>query len=325
MIYSWLTYNGNGLTSHAGYGLGRPDPYNPYDLPPFTLRLLFPDGIIPQARLGTFTQVSSSPNIWDLTYEGTRWFSMQISRELIAVLGGNTTDITQFGSIFSDNTNLRSVALFDTSNAISMSETFYNCTSLVSVPRFDTRNVKSFWRVFGRCSSLPEVPLWDTSSATDMASMFIGCSSLTTVPLFSTGNVETMGAMFEGCSSLVSVPTFDTQSVTDMREMFSGCSSLLNAPAFNTSLVTKMNKMFENCTSLTHVPLYDTSSLIEMPYMFDGCVNVESGALALYNQVSVQSQLGWHAQAFRNCGSNTVTGRAELAQIPEFWGGTMTD
>jgi len=57
-----------------------------------------------------------------------------------------------------------------------------------------------------------------------------------------------------------------------------------------------------------------------MRYTFDGCTSVESGALALYQQASTQSNPPQqHSYTFRNCGSNTTTGSAELAQIPNDW------
>jgi len=57
-----------------------------------------------------------------------------------------------------------------------------------------------------------------------------------------------------------------------------------------------------------------------MAKTFYGCVNVESGALALYQQASTQTNPPTNNyQTFTNCGSNTVTGVAELAQIPSSW------
>jgi hypothetical protein len=57
-----------------------------------------------------------------------------------------------------------------------------------------------------------------------------------------------------------------------------------------------------------------------MEYMFAGCSNVQSGALALYQQASSQATPpSTHIATFRGCGSNTVTGAAELAQIPSNW------
>ena len=54
--------------------------------------------------------------------------------------------------------------------------------------------------------------------------------------------------------------------------------------------------------------------------MFANCTKVQSGALALYQQASTQANPPpEHARTFRNCGSDTPTGAAELAQIPYDW------
>jgi hypothetical protein len=58
--------------------------------------------------------------------------------------------------------------------------------------------------------------------------------------------------------------------------------------------------------------------------MFGSCSNVESGALALYQQMTAQDLVPeYHSSCFSLCGSNTVTGLAELNQIPKDWGGRM--
>jgi hypothetical protein len=63
-----------------------------------------------------------------------------------------------------------------------------------------------------------------------------------------------------------------------------------------------------------------------MSGMFDSCYKVQSGALALYQQASTQATPPTdHTGTFTNCGRDTVTGAAELAQIPQDWGGTSTD
>ena len=180
------------------------DPYNPLNLPPYTIRLLYNDGATPYFTMGTGVQVSQSPNIWDLTYNNTVWESLlEEEFDLLEVLGANTS------------------------------------------------------------------------------------------------------------------------GVTNMSYMFRDCASLTTAPLFDTSSVTNMSRMFVNCTSLTTAPLFDTSSVTNMSQMFEGCTNVETGALALYQQASTQATPpSNHDRTFRNCGRNTVTGAAELAQIPSSWGGT---
>ena len=169
-------------------------------------------------------------------------------------------------------------------------------------------------------SNLLEVIGANTSSVTDMRYMFQNCTSLTSVPLFDTSSITNMKYMFDSCTSLTSVPLFDTSSVTNMYGMFDRCTSLTSVPLFDTSKAKDTRYMFRECTSLTSVPLFDTSSVTDMRDMFDGCFNVESGALALYQQASSQATPPLlYDLCFRNCGRDTTTGAAELAQIPSDW------
>ena len=125
---------------------------------------------------------------------------------------------------------------------------------------------------------------------------------------------------------ITSIPLFDTSSATDMSHMFQACNLLTSVPLFNTSNVTTTGAMFSNCSSLTSVPLFNTSNVTDVSNMFKNCTAVESGALALYQQMANQATPpSSHQGCFANCGSNTTTGAAELAQIPTSWGGTMAE
>lgn len=168
--------------------------------------------------------------------------------------------------------------------------------------------------------NLKEVLGANTSGVTEMYGTFYNCQSLTIVSLFDTSGVTNMNRMFIGCSSLITVPLFDTSNATDITNMFNSCTSLTQVPLFDTSNATDMSNMFSECTSLTTIPLFDTSKVTSMNYMFSGCYNVQSGALALYNQASTQAKPPrGHSSTFHNCGRDTTTGAAELEQIPSDW------
>ena len=131
---------------------------------------------------------------------------------------------------------------------------------------------------------------------------------------------------FKDSDNLVSViAAGDTSSVTSMSYLFKGCTSLTSVPLFDTSSVTGMGDMLRGCTSLTSVPLFNTSSVTSLNNTFNGCVSVDGGALALYQQASTKSPEPSHNNTFKDCGKDTTTGAAELAQIPTSWGGTAPD
>lgn len=291
--------------------IGEPwyDPYNPLNLPPYTIRLKYMDGVTPYfGKKGTLNQVSVSPNIWDLTYENTNWQGLVRgdygSQEtgLIEVIGANSTNVTSM-------------------------QTFLGyCRNLTAVPLFDTSDVTNMGGMFNRCYSLSSVPLYDTHNVTNMGQMFENCGELTTVPLFDTYNVTSMYSMFRQIDTqghgdhLTSVPLFNTYNVTDMGGMFEGCDLLTSVPLYDTHNVKSMVSMFYGCDGLKYVPLFNTDKVESVTWFCRFCFNVESGALAFYNQVSTQATPPTsHLEAFEECGRNTVQGAAELAQIPDDW------
>lgn len=322
-----LTFNNKIITRNDKWIAHTFDPYNPLNLPPFTLRVKFKTGynpIPPNTKFDVLTQISVEPNIWDLTRYDPNWRDVLAANlYLLEVLGANTTGVTNMRNMFGYQSyvgDFSSTVLFDTSSVTDMSFMFYGCDKLTSIPLFDTSNVTNMNNMFTNCFGLTTVPLFNTSKVTSMAVMFHYCDALTSVPLFDTSNVTDMSSMFHGCDSLTSVPLFDTSSVQDMESMFQSCDSLTTVPLFNTSNVTSMNSMLGWCSSLTSVPLFNTSKVTNMSAMLVDCVNVQSGALALYRQVSSQSvPPSKHNRTFENCGSNTTTGAAELAQIPSDW------
>jgi surface protein len=260
------------------------DPYNPLGLPPFTIRCKFKSGYTP-TKGDSQTLVDAEENIWDITKNSTDWHDLL---------------------------------------AQSWNDGQY---PLLEVLGANTTGVTNMYCLFGYAgtsgqSNLTKVALFDTSSVTNMQQMFQR-SRITTIPLFDTSSVTNMNSMFGSCTSLVNIPLIDTSKVSNMSYVFAGCSSLTTVPLFDTSSCTNMMSMFQNCSSLTTVPLFDTSSCTYMSYMFYSCYNVQSGALALYQQASTQANPpSSHSLCFTNCGRDTVTGAAELAQIPSSWGGT---
>lgn len=234
------------------YGSG--DPYNPLDLPPFTVRCKFAQGYTPYSDYArSTTLVSADENIWDITRIANTWDFRDLflsTDELLEVLGANTTGVTWMDGMFNN------------------------------------------------CNNLSVVNLFDTRSCTTMEYMFGSCVSLTSVPLFDTSSVTNMYGTFNSCYSLVSLPLFDTHSVVEMRTML------------------------DLCGSLRYIPLFNTESVRNVHAAFRFCENVESGALALYQQMSNQDVPPTNYEsAFYKCGINTPTGLAELQQIPESWGG----
>jgi hypothetical protein len=139
---------------YNGHGLYRvDDPYNPLNLPPYTMRLKYTDGYTPRYYDGgSATQISQSPNIWDFNYNSNNWNNVfYFVNNLTDVLGGNTKNVS------------------------SMHSMFYRCSSLTSLILFDTSEVTDAYSMFEFCTNLPYVPLLNTTKLKDMNSMFKDC------------------------------------------------------------------------------------------------------------------------------------------------------
>jgi hypothetical protein len=207
---------------------------------------------------------------------------------------------------------------------------FAGLLRLPSIPLFSTSHITNMGYVLSGCQSLTEIPLFDMSEVTDLRYAFEDCSHITTVPAFSTSKVINMTGTFASCKRLSSVPLLDTSSVLYMGEdmnlnAYGGMfydSGIRELPAFDTSKVISMKNFCKGCSYLDKIPLLDTSSVVRFDGAFQNCYYSTGGALALYNQVSNQSNLPtYFSHAFDQCGAGTPTGLAELQQIPRSWGG----
>lgn len=158
-------------------------------------------------------------------------------------------------------------------------------------------------------------PVKATSTRYESATLVTG-----TTDVYDVYHSSSFFALLYKSTNVTEVLGANIDGITDMSNMFDSCTSLTNVAVFDTSSVTNMSQTFFHCSSLTSVPLLDTSSVTNMGGMFNGCVNVQSGALALYQQASSQTNPpSNHSATFYNCGSDTITGAAELAQIPSDW------
>lgn len=142
-IYLGSTKVGSAYLGNVKVYEARVDPYNPLRLPAFTMRIQFGTGNYnPTSESSNFwksgtvwTQVSSSPNVWDYYNPNTSWaqaFENKLNHErtdttkYIYILGANLTGVTSIASMFrctsqasstsSWVTGLKSVCLFDTSD-----------------------------------------------------------------------------------------------------------------------------------------------------------------------------------------------------------------
>ena len=291
----------NGIATVLGYGVEITDPMNPLGLPPRTIRVKFntSDPTIDERWDASLVESSGGTSVWDITYDSDDWSNLFDHRnDLVAVLGANTSNVTNMSGIFNICSNLTTVAVFDTSrvenmysafqgtkitsfewfdvsSVTNMSCMFRGCSTLESFNEKNTSSLRLTDSMFVGCSSLAEV-LMDTSKVSSMEYMFQYCTSLTDGPDIDTSACSNMKQMFEGCSNLESIPEYDTHTVTNMSYMFNMCSNLRTVPDLETEHATDMYMMFNNCSALTEAPDMDTSNVADMRYMFQGCGALKS-------------------------------------------------
>lgn len=115
-------------------------------------------------------------------------------------------------------------------------------------------------------------------------------------------------------------------TVTSLYQMFSQCTALTQLTIDNDdqNVVTNVNSFLQYCSALPYVPYLKlpVSGRLSTNSCFYRMYKVESGALAMYQQWANSSNVSHNTYTFQDCGRDTVTGAAELAQIPSSWGGT---
>jgi hypothetical protein len=172
--------------------------------------------------------------------------------------------------------------------------------------------------------------VWDwTRSNNDWSNIFNAAfqDDNNKVDIIAAGDLSTITSMRQflfNCQSVTSIPNLNTSSVTNYSYAFYK-TSLKEIPAIDTSNATDLSNFIREILTIKSIPLFDTGKVTNVQNMCYGNFNVEEGALALYEQMSTQTTPpSTTANCFKDCGKNTETGAAELAQIPASWGGTAS-
>lgn len=208
-MYKILNFNDKLLTSQnklVVYGVN----WNPLNLPPRTIRCMYRGGMAPS--LFPYNLVDGVPDYssvrhYDINlvgdYETYRIYDIHLDSEswecmfqtngpesangddgLFAVLGANTSDVTNMGALFGDCHYLRYVESFDTGNVTNMNYMFGNVFLMNSVgntklnrpafPYLDTSKVESTKHMFKFASSYEAIfPSYDLSKVKDATGMFM--------------------------------------------------------------------------------------------------------------------------------------------------------
>lgn len=262
----------------------------------------------------------------------------------------DTSDATNVQIMCSSMTNLRKIPdLIDFSliaTGANGAAAFQYCWSLETVnelrlPDDNTLNL-DVQNMFIACLSLKRINAPINLKACTSAKTFIaGCRNLEYVVLENTSRIKNVEFLFEVCEKLpaTTIAAFDTSAVTKFNNMVQGYASgsaansggnmmhLYASPntpdilAYDYTSATTIAMMYNNNTNLKHLTASRLATLktgCDIHRLFDNAVNVESGILDTYTVLAGRAPSN-HANVFHNCGTNTESGRAELALIPDDW------
>lgn len=121
-------------------------------------------------------------------------------------------------------------------------------------------------------------------------------------------------------------PTISGASVTPvngMADVYDVCTATAGRGTIWGAMLTQANTGGAIIEEIIAINALDVNNAnpATVQELFADQVNVKSGILNAYNYLS-STVTTYNNMTFKNCGSNTVTGAAELAQIPSSWGGT---
>ena len=126
-------------------------------------------------------------------------------------------------------------------------------------------------------------------------------------------------SVFYQNTNLLEVIGANLTGVTNLYRTFYYCTNLTKIVVFDTSSVETLSYAFSR-TAITSIPLFPVDNVQYADAAFYSCRVVESGALDMYNALSNKLvEVVAHLGTFAYCGDQTVTGAAELAQIPSNW------
>ena len=197
-----LKYNGS-LLNVNDY-----DPYNPLNLPPYTIRVRTLYGEEPSGSFSRFTITRLDTNTFDVTCTSYQdnWNNLFHDSDvnpskITDVLGANTTNVKNMYGMFWGCNTLSSVSLFDTTNAENMFRMFVLCKNLSSVPNFNTSNVKDMGHMFGDVG-LNETPNFNTNNVEMFEYWFYVNDDLKQINHFDASNIKNADLMFGRCPNV---------------------------------------------------------------------------------------------------------------------------
>jgi hypothetical protein len=363
MATVWLTYNGKGLMSHAGYGLGW-SASSPTPITSGKVRFKFDNTSITvqdlYANVFDSTKCTVTPVVDSVT-------GLQIPGLFDVAPGQYTSEFKTVYQTTGDATVLSIencggrvdvVDAYITGNGYYWPYAFGHSTAIrnITITHYESVAGETFSN-FVDSSSAENIDL-EYYGQGDLWSDSMGEASLNTMTVrnftsrihsntFNGLNIDTLNLYPANSQPVFSTPTNGTFWPTIMNiythqapgTSYAFMTSGAMLHIFESKGVEELNAfaedgtrialllpadcsyLFRDCPikDLTKFPL-DCTNLTNATGMFGYCNWVETGIIDTYNVLSAKlTGSSGHAGTFRNCGSSTTTGSAELAQIPSDW------
>lgn len=240
------------LGSVKVFGSAQPDPYNPLNLPAYTMRFQFDDTEFDPNTVSevswpsgaTWTKVTSETyNVWDFHYANPIWegvgitggnysifasLSFDASHGRYTIKGANTRGVTSMKALFSFGWLYYIAHAFDTSAVTDTTEMFYGVSD------------------YAYRQALPSD--FDFSHAQHIESMFAQ-SNFYTIPDYDfSGATGSISYLCDYCRSLIGVPnfTFNVNSLTNVSYAFRMCE------AVESGALDMYNKLSASSSITTH-------------------------------------------------------------------------
>ena len=295
------------VTAMAKWSYEWPDP-NPLNLPTNTMRVKCYSGTEISSKSNQFqlTKVGTQNgcSIYDIKTTANNWNGLagkiKISQRptgyvqdgISDILGVNNSAITSVQNMFIG----RFGNYWD-----------YAFYALSSICYFDMSNVTnaSYWFQTSDINNL-ELPTYNTSAVTSFEGAFIQAYFITNPITLDCRSCTNLSYAFNALGSRVreGFPNFkNTYNVTNWAHTLNGYA---NSTAQKNSHLVIPDYDFSNATNV-----YGT--FINNPYVSGGISSTYAKLSALGNQITA------HSACFRNCGTSSEQGRAELALIPSDW------
>ena len=258
------------------------DPYNPADLPPYTIRIKLVEGAEPLQRYRLKPDWTTEPdpnwvqtcidvenNIWDVTYTSSDWSNtftcttqgqgrseyggVLNNTDLLEIQSANLAGVTNLDNTFTDNKAMTK-AIISMPDAIC--RLYYTYCFQRDISLKELRLDVSSWTV---CPAEWGHNITDQSSEGD----YIDVIDMNVSSLIDGQN------MFRQIKAK-SITLHNCQNLRNCRSMFMGINELETVVLENTRVLDRTSEMFYLCPSLHYMPDIDYSTITRADDMFYG-------------------------------------------------------